>query len=199
MSVLMYWCMCAAIVFFLHMDHQFNSLNGQIRCPVYLRHIKYSGRMVLTYIESSKRHELHWVLEPPFWFIPFCWNKSLIRICNSCTYQQGKVKPPTDNLLESSSSTNHLTQNWTELKKWCSFITLYKSLCSVWSSRHIQGSSVSWWTLTRTCPSTQSPSWRCTGARNATRCPLTFTPYQRPPIAACYKVLSTICDPLTPD
>ena len=61
-------------------------------------------------------------------------------------------------------------------------------------SRHIQGCSAWWWTLTRTCPSTQSPSWRCTAAKNATRCPRTSTPYQRPPIAACYKVLNTICD-----
>lgn len=66
-------------------------------------------------------------------------------------------------------------------------------LPSVCLSRHIQDCSAWWWILTRTCPSTQSPSWRCTGAKNATRCHRTSTPYQKLPIAACYKVLSPIC------
>lgn len=68
------------------------------------------------------------------------------------------------------------------------------TLCCVLSPRRIRGCSVWSSTLTRTCPSTRSPSWRCTGARNATKCPLTSTPFQRPPIAACCKVHSTISD-----
>lgn len=75
--------------------------------------------------------------------------------------------------------------------------TFWGSLSSVYFSRHIRASSVWLWTLTRTCPSTQSPSWTCTGARNAMKCPLTFTPYQKPRIAACYKVLSAYLWPLT--
>lgn len=68
------------------------------------------------------------------------------------------------------------------------------TLCCVQFPRRIRGCSAWSSTLTRTCPSTQSPSWRCTGARNARKCPLTSMPYQRPPIAACCKVLSTISD-----
>lgn len=68
------------------------------------------------------------------------------------------------------------------------------TLCCVQFHRHIRGCSAWSSTLIRTCPSTQSPSWRCTGARNGRKCPLTSTPYQRPPIAACCKVLSTISD-----
>lgn len=68
------------------------------------------------------------------------------------------------------------------------------TLCCVQFPRRIRGCSAWSSTLTRTCPSTQSPSWRCTGARNATKCPRTSTPYQKLPIGACCKVLSTISD-----
>lgn len=64
--------------------------------------------------------------------------------------------------------------------------------------RRIQGCFVSWWTPTRTCPFTQNPLWRCTGAKNGTRCPHTSTLYQRLPIGACCKVINYLWPP-TPD
>ena len=130
-----------------------------------------------------------------------CWSTAvlsteattLMRIYYSCRYQAGKA----GHSLLPAILHNYIILRSVYIQ--CSTLSNItyskcKPLCSVCCSRHIQGSSVWWWTLTKTCPSTQSPSWKCIEAKNVTRCPRTSTPYQRPPIAACCKVLHAICD-----